>query len=110
MGRHSDCAGAGCLKVMKYSELLQKRQAILALAQKHGAINVRIFGSTIRGEDTLDSDVDFLVEALPQHSRLFPSGLIIDLETLLECQVDVVEPEALHWSIRDQVLKEAIAL
>jgi len=79
VGGDSDCTGAGCLKVMKYSELLQKRQAILSLAQKHGAINVRIFGSTTRREDTLDSDVDLLVEALPQHSRLFPSGLIIHL-------------------------------
>jgi hypothetical protein len=95
---------------MKYSTLLQKRQAILALAQKHGAVNVRIFGSTIRGEETPYSDIDFIVEALPQHSRFFPSGLIVDLESLLECPVDVVEPETLHWSIREQVLKEAIPL
>ncbi len=48
---------------MSIGELLQeKREEILSLASKHGAFNVRIFGSVVRGEDRPDSDVDFLVE------------------------------------------------
>jgi uncharacterized protein len=85
-----------------------KRAEILALAAKHGAKNIRLFGSVRRGN--ADSDIDFLVEAAPQHSPFFPGGLLMDLQELLGCPVDVVEPEAIHWYIRDNVLKEAIPL
>ena len=43
-------------------------------------------------------------------SAWFPAGLILDLETLLECEVDVVTKEALHWYIRDRVLIKAVPL
>jgi len=33
-----------------------------------------------------------------------------DLEDLLGCKVDVVEAQALHWSIRDRVLQGATVL
>lgn len=41
----------------------EKREDILSIAASHGARNVRLFGSTARGEEGPDSDVDFLVEA-----------------------------------------------
>ncbi len=87
-----------------------KRAEILALAAKHGAKNIRLFGSVRRGNAKADSDIDFLVEAAPQHSPFFPGGLLMDLQELLGYPVDVVEPEAIHWYIRDNVLKEAIPL
>ena len=46
----------------------------------------------------------------PEHSPWFPAGLIVDLERLLGCEVDVVTEEALHWYIHDQVLEEAVPL
>ena len=47
---------------MKIEELLKyKRQEILAIAARHGARNVRIFGSVARGEAGPESDVDILV-------------------------------------------------
>lgn len=92
-------------------ELLQeKRQQILEIAAKHGAYNVRIFGSVARGEEDEESDVDILVDAGPETSSWFPAGLIIDLEELLGREVDVVTEEALHWYIKDEVLKEAAPL
>ncbi|MBC6420996.1 MAG: nucleotidyltransferase domain-containing protein [Hormoscilla sp. SP5CHS1] len=46
---------------MGIEELLkEKREEILEIAAKHGAINVRVFGSVARGEADADSDVDFL--------------------------------------------------
>jgi predicted nucleotidyltransferase len=78
--------------------LRQYRADILRLAAKHGARNVRVFGSLARGEATAQSDVDLLVEAGSRHSRFFPGGLVSDLETLLGRRVDVVEPEGLHPS------------
>ena len=87
-----------------------KRREILRIAAEHGAQNVRVFGSAARGEARPDSDVDFLVAVQSEHSPWFPAGLIVDLEALLGCAVDVVTEDALHWYIRDQVLNEAVAL
>jgi predicted nucleotidyltransferase len=87
-----------------------KRREILRIATAHGARNVRVFGSAARGDSRPDSDVDFLVAVQSEHSPWFPAGLIVDLERLLGCQVDVVTEEALHWYIHDRVLKEAVPL
>lgn len=96
---------------MKIDDLVKaKHDDILRIAARHGAYNVRIFGSVARGEAGPDSDIDMLVDAAPQHSAFFPGGLIADLEELLGCKVDVVETEALHWYIRDRVLQEARSL
>jgi uncharacterized protein len=96
---------------MGIEELLrEKRQDILRIAAQHGAYNVRVFGSAARGEASPDSDVDLLVEVGPVHSSWFPAGLVVDLENLLGRKVDVVTKEALHWYIRDRVLKEAMPL
>lgn len=96
---------------MGVDEVLRaRREQILRLAAKHGARNVRVFGSVARGEAGPQSDVDFLVEAGPNRSPWFPGGLIADLEELLGRGVDVVTESALHWAIRDQVLKEAVPL
>jgi predicted nucleotidyltransferase len=87
-----------------------KRGEILRIAAKYGARNVRIFGSRMRGEAGPNSDVDFLVEMAPGCSLLDLGRLAMDLQDLLGCRVDVVEPEGLHWYIRDTVLKEAVPL
>ena len=79
-------------------------------AAEHGARNIRVFGSVARGEANADSDVDFLVELEPGRSLLDQGALIQDLEELLGCRVDVIEPRALHWYIKDRVLAEAIPL
>ena len=88
----------------------EKRGEILRIAAKYGAHNIRVFGSLARGEANETSDVDLLVEFEPGRSLLDHSGLKIDLEELLGCKVDVVEPDALHWVIRDDVLNQAIPL
>ncbi len=96
---------------MAVSERMRdKRTQILQIAARHGAYNVRVFGSTARGEAGPERDVDLLVDVGPIHSRWFPAGLILDLEELLGREVDVVTEDALHWYIRDRVLEEAIPL
>ena len=50
----------------------QKRNEILRIAERHGAYNVRVFGSVARGEAGPDSDVDFLIEAGEKTSSWFP--------------------------------------
>jgi hypothetical protein len=90
--------------------LIDKKEDILRVAQKHGAVNVRVFGSAARGEAGPDSDIDLLVDVQPVHSPWFPGGLLADLEELLGRKVDIVEPEGLHWLIREKVLSEAVPL
>lgn len=90
--------------------IVAKRREILRIAAEHGASNVRVFGSAARGETGPDGNVDFLVAVQSEHSPWFPAGLIVDLEQLLGCEVDVVTEEALHWYIHDRVLKEAVPL
>jgi predicted nucleotidyltransferase len=93
---------------MGIEELLkEKREQILRVAAKHGARNVRIFGSTVRGEAGPGSDVDFLVDVEPVHSSWFPAGLILDLAELLGQKVDVLTEDSIYWLLRRRILKEA---
>jgi len=91
--------------------LLQQRRAeILALAEKHGAKNVRVFGSVARGEADEESDIDFLVNMQTGRSLFDLGGLQYDLEEFLGVPVDVVTEKGLKPRIRERVLKEAVSL
>ncbi len=93
---------------MTIVELLnEKREEILRIAEKHGARNIRIFGSAARGDATAKSDVDFLVDVGDQTSPWFPAGLVDDLQRLLGRSVDVVTEDGLYWLLRRRILKEA---
>jgi uncharacterized protein len=95
----------------RQKQLQENRENILAIAAKHGAFNVRVFGSVARGEDTPDSDIDLLIDYdIEKTTPWFPVGLIRDLENLLQTKVDVVTVEGLKNRIRDQVLEESINL
>ena len=92
------------------NQLKAKREEVLRIAAKYGVRNVRVFGSFARGDARPDSDVDFLVEMEEGRSLLDLGGLLMDLQDLLRCKVDLVEPEGLHWYVRDRILKEAVPL
>jgi predicted nucleotidyltransferase len=87
-----------------------KRAEILRLAEMHGCHNVRVFGSVATGENSADSDVDFLVDLDIGRGLLDLGGLLYDLEKLLGTPVDVVESGSVHPYIRDRVLEEAAPL
>lgn len=96
---------------MTLEELLhEKREQILRIAARHGARNVRVFGSMVRGEANQASDIDFLVEMEPGRSLLDLGGLQVELESLLGRRVDVVTVRGLKARIRDRVLREAVAV
>ena len=87
--------------------LREKRDEILRIAEKHGARNVRIFGSVAHGEATEASDLDLLVDTAEQTSPWFPAGFAAELEALLGQRVDVVTSNGLYWLLRRRILKEA---
>lgn len=88
----------------------RKRGEILALAARHGAHSVRLFGSVARGEDSEDSDVDFLVVLEAGRSLLDHAALKLALEGLLGRPVDVATERGLKPKFRDRILSEAVAL
>ena len=86
------------------------REEVLAVAHRHGARNLRIYGSVARGQDRLGSDLDLLVDLERGCSLLEVIALRQELEALLNCQVDLAEAAQLHPLIRDQVIAQATAL
>lgn len=90
--------------------IIRRRKEILQIASRHGAQNLRIFGSQVKGTAQKDSDIDVLVEFEEGRSLLDRIALIQDLEDLLGMKVDVVTEKALHPVIRDQILQEAVPL
>jgi predicted nucleotidyltransferase len=81
-------------------DLARGRGQILAVAARHGALNVRVFGSVARGDADAASDIDFLVDFEPGRSLLGLAALLVDLEDLLGHPVDVVTESGLKARMR----------
>ena len=93
---------------MEIAKLLkERREAVVALAARHGARNLRIFGSAARGETGPESDIDLLVKMEEGRSLLDLSALVLELQDLLGVKVDVVSEEGLYWLLRRRILREA---
>lgn len=94
---------------MGIDELIRpKSELIREIAERHGARNVRVFGSVARGDAGPESDIDFLVEAGPVTSQWFPGGLVADLQDVFGRRVDVVTERGLSPYLRERVLQEAV--
>ncbi len=91
-------------------QIRKKWSRILAIAGRHGATNLRVFGSVARGETGPESDLDLLVELEPGRNLLDHIALIQDLEEDLDCRVDVVTETALKERYKKRILKEAVPL
>jgi len=87
-----------------------RREEVLRLAARHGAHNVRVFGSVARGEANEQSDIDFLVDWEPGRSLLDHVALVQDMEEAFGVRVHVGTARSLHWYARDRILREAAPL
>ena len=96
---------------MKLQELKSKKQNIHALAAAHGASRIRVFGSVARGEETSNSDVDFLVD-FPRGYDMFRQRVALTqkLSDFLQVGVDLVPEHELNKFIKQKVLNEAVDL
>jgi predicted nucleotidyltransferase len=95
---------------LEFEDLERRRERLLALATRHGAVRLRVFGSVARGEATRASDIDFLVEMEPGRSLLDLGALQMDLSDELNRPVDVVSEAGLRPPHRERILAEARAL
>lgn len=94
---------------MKPSEALRfHRDAIRRVVETHRAKNARVFGSTLHGDDTEDSDLDLLVDPTPETTLLDIARIQNRLQKLLGVSVDVLTPKALPESFRDRILSESV--
>jgi len=87
--------------------LAPHRAAILRIARRHGARNVRVFGSVRRSEARPGSDVDLLVDWVRGSDRVH---LATALEQLIGRRVDIATPNRLWWAAAPRILAEAVPI
>jgi uncharacterized protein len=90
--------------------LARYRDEILKIARRHGANDLRIFGSVARGDATEHSDLDVVVRFDSHRSLLDHAALIADLEDLLGVSVDVIDADGMRPRFRAVVDREALPL
>ena len=91
---------------MTLEELRARRDEIDAIARRHGAHDVRVDGSVVRGQADPHSDIDLLVDLEPGRSVMDLGGLLMDLQEHLRRKVDVMTPAMLKPRLRERVLRE----
>jgi predicted nucleotidyltransferase len=94
---------------MTLDELRRRRPEIERIAERHGARNLRVFGSVARGDAVPGSDVDFVVDLDPDRTVLDLSALFLDLQAALGCEVDVKELTR-DGCAAERIRREAVAL
>lgn len=87
--------------------LQEKRADILALAERYGVTDVRLFGSVVRGDDRPDSDVDLVVNMKRGRDYFDLIDFKLDAEDTLGRKLDVVLEKTLYHLLRDRILNEA---
>jgi predicted nucleotidyltransferase len=95
---------------MSLDDLRSLRREILSAASRHGARDVRVFGSIVRGEEHSNSDIDLLVDVEAGRSLLDIIGLEQELEELLGRRVEVLTVGGLSPYLERQILAEAAPL
>jgi uncharacterized protein len=96
--------------VVTLETLRERRGDILAIASRHGASNLRVFGSVARGDTNEDSDIDVLIDLEEGRSLFDLIAVKQDLEDLFGCKVDVGTARSLRPRLKDRVLREALPL
>ena len=88
--------------------LSARRDAILEVAARHGASNVRLFGSVARGDARPESDADFLIDLEEGRGLLDLCALENELEDLLGHPVDVAIARSLRTRVKERALRDAV--
>lgn len=84
------------------------REAVRRIVESHRALNARVFGSVVHGDDTEYSDLDILVDPTSSTTLMDVAAIQVELESLLGVTVDVLTPRALPDKFRTAVLNEAV--
>lgn len=98
------------IQMSKRDQVQEKKIEILDLARRHGAVEIRLFGSVAAGQDSAESDFDFLVRMADDRSLLDFIGLWQDLEELLGGKVDLVSEGGISPYLEKEILEGAQSL
>ncbi len=82
--------------LLPHEILANNRESVLEISRQHNMFEVRIFGSTQRLDDTITSDIDFLVTPPPRCTLFSLSRYSLELEQLLGVPVDIVTTTGLR--------------
>lgn len=94
---------------MRPSQIFElHRSAVREIALRHRVRDVRVFGSVLHGDDEVGSDLDILVEPTGETTLFDLARIQGEVEALLGVPVDVLTPNSLPETFRDQVLSEAV--
>lgn len=92
---------------MRPSEALEKhRGQVLEIIARYPVTNPRVFGSTARGEDTEESDLDMVIDTKGLFSYFDMAKLALELEALLGCPVDIGTARSLRPDIATAALRD----
>ena len=84
-----------------------RRDEVLSIASRYGAKNVRLFGSCVREQDGVNSDVDVVVKMEPGRDLLDLIAIEQALSELLGCKVDVLTDDGISPYLEERILAEA---
>ena len=82
----------------------------MEIFKEYGVTKAAVFGSFARGEEKKSSDIDLLIKMEDGRTLFDLGGLKVDLEELFGRKVDLVEYEALHPLLKDQILKDQVSV
>ena len=96
---------------MLLDQLRQMNVHLNGIAEQFGASRLRVFGSVARGEETAQSDVDFLVE-FPRGYDLITQRMPLTqkLADILNRKVELIPEHELNAHMRQKILAEAVSL
>ena len=86
------------------------RGAILDAARRYHATSISLVGSTARGDDTENSDCDFLADFAPGSTYFDLSNLAAELQALIGCDIDIIPSDGLKPRKRHRILEDTISL
>ncbi|MDQ2707557.1 MAG: nucleotidyltransferase family protein [Actinomycetota bacterium] len=95
-------------RAVSLAEVRQHRTQVLAIGERFGVGNIRVFGSVARNDADIDSDLDLLIDVEPGHGYFDMTGFALEVEDLLGVFTQVATVAGLKLSIRDRVLAEAV--
>ncbi|MHA1241810.1 MAG: nucleotidyltransferase family protein [Promethearchaeota archaeon] len=92
------------------SQIEKYKEILLEILKKHEVKKASFFGSIVREEMTIDSDIDLIIEFKGDKSLLDLAALQIELEETLRLKVDILTYNSIHPLLKDQILAEQVEI
>jgi len=92
------------------SQIEKYKEIIVEILLKHEVRKASLFGSLVREEMTIDSDIDLIIEFKGNKSLLDLAALKIELEETLKLKVDILTYNSIHPLLKNQILAEQVEI